>query len=246
MNPTTLLSFLSLAILGHTQPSPSSTWTPWERISQNDSALLIVDQQVGLFQLTRDWDPTVYKQNMLGHAALGKLFDIPVVMTTSAETGPNGPLPREIRSMYPAVEVVQRRGEINAWDSPEFRAAVRATGKKQMIIGGIVTDVCTSFLTLSLRSEGYSVFANVEASGTTSPLVRDTANLRMQAAGVHLVSQFAIAGDLMRDWRNPSPGVEAVVEFIDDYMPVYGMYMRGHAAAILKNGTVLPGVEKLI
>jgi hypothetical protein len=68
----------------------------------------------------------------------------------------------------------------------------------------------------------------------------------MQAAGVHLVSFFAILGDLMRDWRNPVPGVEAVVPLIDKYMPAYAMLMRGHASAILQNGTVLPGVEKLI
>ncbi|KAL1595098.1 hypothetical protein SLS60_009785 [Paraconiothyrium brasiliense] len=237
MKTTAILTLLSLGLLGHSQatpqPTPSTNWVPWERINQNDSVLLIVDQQIGLFQLTRDWDPAVYKQNMLGHAALGKLFDIPVVMTTSAETGPNGPLPKEITDMYPEVEVVQRKGEINAWDSPEFRAAVRATGKRQIIIGGIVTDV-------------YSVFANVEASGTTSTLVRDTANLRMQAAGVHLVSWFAVAGDLMRDWRNPSPGVAEVVPFVDEYLPAYGMLMRGHAAAVLKNGTVLPGVEDMI
>ncbi|KAK7187319.1 hypothetical protein DPSP01_002453 [Paraphaeosphaeria sporulosa] len=224
----------------------TSTDLTAERLSQNDSALLIVDHQVGLYELTRDWDPTIFRQNMIGHATLGKLFELPVVMTTSAETGPNGHLPKEILDLYPDVQVVQRKGEINAWDSPEFRAAVRATGKKQLIIGGIVTDVCTAFLALSLRSEGYSVFANVEASGTTSTLARDTANLRMQAAGVHLVSFFAILADLMRDWRNPLPGVEKIVPIINDYMPAYGYLMRGHASAILQNGTVLPGSEKYI
>jgi hypothetical protein len=68
----------------------------------------------------------------------------------------------------------------------------------------------------------------------------------MQAAGVHLVSFFAIFGDLMRDWRNPVPGVEAVIPLINEYMPAYGMLMRTHASAILQNGTVLPGVEKYI
>jgi nicotinamidase-related amidase len=83
-----------------------------ERIRQNDSALLIVDHQVGLFQLTRDWDPTVFRQNMIAHAAIAKVFNIPVVMTTSTESGPNGHLPKEILDMYPDVEVVQRKGEI--------------------------------------------------------------------------------------------------------------------------------------
>lgn len=68
----------------------------------------------------------------------------------------------------------------------------------------------------------------------------------MQAAGVHLVSTFAVLADLMRDWRSSSPGITEVVPFVDTYLPAYGMLARGHASAILHNGTVLPGTEKLI
>jgi hypothetical protein len=68
----------------------------------------------------------------------------------------------------------------------------------------------------------------------------------MQAAGVHLLSTFAILGELMRDWRSTSPTVLEIVPWIDTYMPAYGMLARGHASAILQNGTVLPGAEKLI
>ena len=71
-----------------------------------------MDHQVGLFSIARDWDATLFFQNIIGHAALGKLFDIPVVITTSAEKGPNGPIPKEILDMYPNVEVVRRNGEI--------------------------------------------------------------------------------------------------------------------------------------
>lgn len=156
----------------------------------------------------------------------------------------------------------------SAWDNADFRAAVKATGKKQIIVAGIVTDVCTAFLALSLRAEGYckppsslsssptlllscilanppvAVFANIEASGTTTPLIRDTANSRMQQAGVQLVSLFSIVCDLMRDWRN-TPGAKEVLPYLDKYMPVYGMLARGHAAAI-ENGTVIPGELGLI
>jgi nicotinamidase-related amidase len=133
--------------------------------------------QIGLYQLTRDWDPTLYYNNMLAHAALGKLFYIPVILTTSAQTGqfrllylfialsfvpsiscmcfgnqreglhtclsgPNGPLPKQILEMYPNATLVQRQGEVDAWDNPDFSAAVRATGRRQIILAGIATDVC--------------------------------------------------------------------------------------------------------
>ena len=57
-------------------------------------------------------------------------------------TGPNGPLPKEILEMYPKSPLIKRNGEVNAWDNPEFRKAVEDTGRKQMILGGIVTEVC--------------------------------------------------------------------------------------------------------
>jgi hypothetical protein len=199
--------------------------------------------QEGLYHLTRDFDPTLYRQNMLAHAAIGKLFGLPVVLTTSAQVGPNGPLPQEVLDMYPDSTIVMRQGEVDAWDSADFRAAVEGTGRTQVVIAGIVTDVCTAFLALSLRDAGYSVWANVEASGTTTALVRDVSNLRMMNAGVNVVSMFAIVCDLMRDWRN-KPGAAEVMPFLDRYMPAYGMLARAHRAAVL-NGTVVPGEDIL-
>ncbi|EAQ91310.1 hypothetical protein CHGG_03245 [Chaetomium globosum CBS 148.51] len=113
--------------------------------------------------------PTLYRDSMMAHASLGTLFkDLPVIMTTSTEIGPNGVLPQEILDMYPDAPLIKREGEVNAWDNSDFRAAIKATNRTQIIIAGIVTDVCTAFLARSLRAEGYSVWANLEASGTTT------------------------------------------------------------------------------
>lgn len=104
--------------------------------------------------------------------------------------------------------------------------------------------MCTAFLSLSLRAAGYSVYANVEASGTTTALVRDTANDQMARAGVHMYSQFAIVCDLMRDWR-ASPGAMEVLPWLDRFMPVYGGLARLHAAAV-EVGMVIPGEVGLV
>ncbi|KAF2224710.1 Isochorismatase-like protein [Elsinoe ampelina] len=234
-------------LIGALLTAVSGDAVPWERIDKNNSLLLILDLQVGLYQLARDWDATLYRENIMAHAELGKLFNLPVVLTTSADQGPNGPLPKQMLEMYPDAPLIRRQGEVkknSAWDNPEFRAAIEASGKKQIIVAGIVTDVCTAFLALSLRAEGYSAFANIEGSGTTTQLIRDTANSRMEKAGVQLVSLFSIVCDLMRDWRN-TPGAREVLPFLDKYMPVYGMLARGHAAAV-DNGTVIPGEIELI
>lgn len=134
--------------------------------------------------------------------------------------------------MHPNATFVRRQGEVNAWDNADFRAAVEATGKKQLIIAGIVTEVCkwswwkrkekqilifqpgTSFLALSLVDAGYEVFANTDASGTFDVRLAEDANRRMEKAGVTLMGLFGIVCDLMRDWRK-TPGLAEVLPFLD-------------------------------
>ena len=74
---------------------------PFERLNKNDSLLLILDLQTGLYGLARDFDPTLYYNNMIAHAAIGQIFDIPVILSTSAQNGPNGNLPKEILGRWP-------------------------------------------------------------------------------------------------------------------------------------------------
>ena len=79
---------------------------------------------------------------MIAHAGIAKIFNIPIVLTTSAEHGPNGELPKEITNLFPDAPLIRRNGEVDAWDNADFRAAVKATGKSQVILAGITTDVC--------------------------------------------------------------------------------------------------------
>ncbi|WYZ36577.1 hypothetical protein EsH8_II_000083 [Colletotrichum jinshuiense] len=234
---------MTLAVSALFSAVASADSVPWERLNKNDSMLLVVDMQEGLFNLARDFDPTLYRNAMLAHSSLAKVFDLPVVLTTSAEYGPNGPLPQEILDDHPTAPLIKRNGEVDAWDNSDFRDAVRAANKTQIILAGITTDVCTTFLALSLRAEGYSVWANVEASGTTTELIRDISNDRMAAAGVQVVSLFSIALDLMRDWRN-TPGAVQLLSWLDVYYPAYGYIARGHRAAVT-NGTIIDGENTL-
>ncbi|KAF7795934.1 hypothetical protein EIP86_007101 [Pleurotus ostreatoroseus] len=208
----------------------------YERIDKNKAVLLVVDLQEGLYQIARDQSAVAMKNNILAHAELGKIFGLPTILTTSTETGPNGPMTDEVLALHPNATIIKRQGEVNAWDNPSFKAAVKATGKKQVILGGITTDVCTAFLALSLRDEGYSVFANSDASGTFDVKTANNANDRMRGAGVQVLSMFAVATELMRDWRS-TPGAPEMLPFFDRYLPEYGMLARAHDAAV-RNGTL--------
>ena len=103
--------------------------------------------------------------------------------------------------MYPNAPLISRLGEVDAWDNADFRAAVKKTGRSQMIIAGITTDVCVAQLALSLRAEGYHVAVNLEASGAFNERIANAALLRMQAAGVQIMNFFSINAELFRDVR---------------------------------------------
>jgi nicotinamidase-related amidase len=179
----------------------NGSYPKYNRLSINDTAILLIDHQVGLQALVKDFDTVVFQNNVLALADIAKGLHLPVVITASVPEGPNGPLMPEILEMFPNVSVVARHGEVNAWDNPEFRDAVKKTGRKQLVMAGIVTDVCITFPALSAIEEGYQVFAAVDGSGTFNEVVRYAAWDRMSQGGVQLMNWFSILCELTRDWR---------------------------------------------
>ncbi len=191
---------------------------PYRRLDKNQAALLLVDHQAGLLSLVRDIDPDRFKNNVLALADLGKYFELPTILTTSFEDGPNGPLVPELKQIFPDAPFIARPGQINAWDNADFVGAVKATGRKQLIIAGVVTEVCVAFPALSAIAEGYEVFVVTDASGTFNELTRDSAWRRMSEAGVQLMTWFGTACELHRDWRNDVAGLGALFSnHIPDY-----------------------------
>lgn len=191
---------------------------PYVRLDKNNAAVLLVDHQTGLLSLVRDIDPDRFKNNVLALGDLAKYFKLPTILTTSFESGPNGPLVPELVEQFPDAPYIARPGNINAWDNDEFVAAVKATGRRQLIIAGVVTEVCVAFPALSAIEEGFDVFVVTDASGTFNELTRDSAWRRMEAAGVQLMTWFGVACELHRDWRNDIEGLSALFSaHIPDY-----------------------------
>lgn len=191
---------------------------PYVRLNKDDVAVLLVDHQTGLLSLVRDIDPDKFKNNVLALGDIAEYFKLPTILTTSFENGPNGPLVPELKEQFPNAPYIARPGQINAWDNEEFVNAVKATGKKQLLIAGVVTEVCVAFPALSAIAEGYEVFVVTDASGTFNPLTRDSAWDRMSAAGAQLVTWFGVACELHRDWRND---VEGLGKLFSNHIPDY-------------------------
>ncbi len=191
---------------------------PYVRLNKDDAAVLLVDHQTGLLSLVRDIEPDKFKNNVLALANLAKYFNLPTILTTSFDKGPNGPIVPELTEIFPDAPFIARPGQINAWDNEDFVKAVKATGKKQLIVAGVVTEVCVSFPVLSALAEGYEVFVVADASGTFNPMTRDAAWDRMSAAGAQMMTWFGTACELHRDWRNDIEGLGALFSsHIPDY-----------------------------
>ncbi|NAW84947.1 isochorismate family cysteine hydrolase YcaC [Photobacterium halotolerans] len=195
------------------------------RLDKDNAAVLLVDHQTGLLSLVRDIDPDKFKNNVLALADMALYFKLPTILTTSFEQGPNGPLVPELKEMFPDAPYIARPGQINAWDNADFVQAIESTGKKQLIVAGVVTEVCVAFPVLSAIEAGYEVFVIADASGTFNAMTRDAAWDRMSAAGAQMMTWFGAACELHRDWRND---IEGLGTLFSNHIPDYRNLMNSY------------------
>lgn len=201
----------------------------YERLTAQNSALLLVDHQTGLSNGVQDQSVPEYLAAVFGLVKLAKTFDLPTVITTSAADGPNGPVLPIITETLPNAPVIHRPGEINAWENREFVDAVQATGRKKLIVAGVSTEVCVAFVALSAIKGGYDVYAVIDASGTWNKLVQETAVARMVQAGIKPITWVAVGAELQRDWREPTG--QDLAHIMGAHLPFYGNLAASFQAA---------------
>lgn len=193
------------------------------KIDPANAAMLLIDHQSGLFQTVEDMPMPKLRLHASALAKIASLAKIPVITTASVPQGPNGPLIPEIHGNAPHAKYVARKGEINAWDNAEFVAAVKATGKKQLIIAGTITSVCMAFPAIAAVQEGYQVFAVVDASGTYSKMAEEITLARVVQAGVVPMDTAAVASEIQQTWNRPDA---------EEWAKVYAMIFRPYQLLI--------------
>ena len=199
------------------------------KIDPANAAMLLIDHQSGLFQTIGDMPMPELRAHAAALAKMATLAKLPVITTASVPQGPNGPLIPEIHANAPHAKYVARKGEINAWDNPDFVAAVKATGKKQLIIAGTITSVCMAFPAIAAVQEGYQVFAVVDASGTYSKMAQEITLARVVQAGVVPMDTAAVASELQRSWNRAD-----AQDWADVYtriFPAYQLLIESYAKA---------------
>jgi len=188
-------------------------------IDPSNVAMLLIDHQSGLFQTVHDMPFTTLRRLASTLARIATLAKIPVITTASVPQGPNGPLIPEIHQNAPHAKYVARKGEINAWDNPEFVQAVKDTGKKQLIIAGTITSVCMAFPSIAAVAGGYQVFAVIDASGTYSKMAEEITLARMMQAGVVPIDTAAVASELQKTWNR-----EDAAQWAEAYTGIFPNY----------------------
>lgn len=199
----------------------------------SDVAILLLDHQAGLFQTVKDVSITELRNNTVMLAKLATLLKIPVITTASEPGGPNGPLMPEIHRFAPHAIYVPRKGEVNAWDNDDFVRAVRATGRRTLIMAGVWTSVCVMFPALDARAAGFKVYAVIDASGDPSEMASRTSIARFAQAGVVPTSTNAVLSETHRTWNRPEAAELATLYALvaPNYAAVIESYQQAQAAA---------------
>jgi nicotinamidase-related amidase len=198
------------------------------RFSVEDAALILIDHQSGIMQLVHDYSPAEFRNNVLALAKIAKVYDLPTVITSSYEQGPNGPIIPELLALLPDAPVVRRPGQISAWDNEDFVAAVKKTGRKNLIMAGVTVDVCLAYPAMQAVADGFNVYGVVDASGAPSPEARQMSIARLIDHGVTPVTWLMAATELQRDWRLPTG--QGLGQLFHEHNHSYGMLIDSFSA----------------
>lgn len=188
--------------------------------TSENSALLLIDHQIGTMKLIKNISLEVVKRNTLALAKSAKILNIPVILTSSQEENVQGALMPELSSILPEAfkTRIKRAGIVNAWNDKNFKSAVEATGRKNLIMAGATTDVCLVFPAISAHEEGYQVQAVMDASGSPYEISEDMSRRRMENQGVILTATVTIMAELAQDWSRPE-GRELQQVMFEDVLP---------------------------
>ncbi|MBC3435682.1 isochorismatase family protein [Pseudomonas sp. BW16M2] len=181
---------------------------PHENFSADNAALLLIDHQVGTMGWAKSMPFDELKRNALMLAKAARILKLPVVLTSSMEEHAQGPLLSELEDILPAAFAarIKRLGIVNAMDDEHFAAAVKATGRKRLIIAGVTNDVCTVYPALSLVRDGFEVQVVADAGASPTAMADDIALRRMDKAGVTLTTTNQLIAELAGSWATPEGG----------------------------------------
>ncbi|MFD4341429.1 hydrolase [Streptomyces anulatus] len=179
-------------------------------LTPEESVLVLIDHQPFQFANLNSHEPTMIVNNVVGLAKAAKVYDVPTILTTVLEER-GGLIVQGIQDVFPEQKPIDRTF-INTWQDERVVDAVKATGRKKLILAGLWTEICLAMPAIQAAGEGFEVYAVTDASGGVSAEAHDMAVRRMVQAGVVPITWLAVMGEWQRDWAREEtiPGAAEV------------------------------------
>lgn len=174
----------------------------YQRFNSENAALLLIDHQVGTIEWMHSASKEEVKRNTLALAKAAEAVGMPVLLTSSMEWEARGPLFPELKEILPTEfeARIKRAGIVDAFDDPNFAAAVKALDRKKLIMAGLLTEVCVVYPALNAADEGYDVQVVADASGSATKMADDIALDRMRQSGVAITSTVQVMSEMVANW----------------------------------------------
>ena len=185
------------------------------------SVIMIVDVQPQLFFGVESTSCATIVNNVAGLAKTAQVFRVSCILTTVAATTFAGPMYSKIQAVYPSAIPIDRTA-INAWEDQNVQNTVEKTGRKNLIIAGLWTEVCVTFTALSAMEDGYDVYVVTDASASTTKQAHQVAIQRMVQTGVKPVTWEQVLFEFQRDWNNKDTYPQ-VMEILKEHGGAYGI-----------------------
>jgi nicotinamidase-related amidase len=178
---------------------------PYEPLTSENAAVVLIDHQVGLMTGVRDISTGELKHNVVALAKAAKALKLPIVVTTTARESMWGPTFPELVEALPEIPIIGR-ASVNAFDDEKVAQAITATGRKKLIFAGISLEICAAFPAIAAVGRGFDAYVAVDASGTFSETKRQVGLLRMLQAGVIVSDYASLMVEILKDNTRPEAG----------------------------------------
>lgn len=192
-------------------------------LTPQNCAVALIDYQPAMFFGVQSHDRLSIVHNAAILTKTAKLFKLPIVLSTVAKDTFSGPLIPEITSEFPKQKLIDRTS-INAWVDANFRKAIKATGRKKIVVGGLWTEACVLFPTLDMLKEGYEIYIPTDACGDVSIEAHERSLQRLIQAGAVPITSLQFVFELQQDWAR-SQTYEGVMKILKADSP-YGIQVN--------------------
>ena len=189
-------------------------------ITADNSAVVFIDHQPQMTFGVANIERHQLINNVVMLAKAAKEFGIPAILTAVETESFSGYIWPQLMDIFPGQQAIER-SSMNSWDDADFRQAVEATGRKNIIISGLWTEVCVTWPTLNMLNEGYNIYVVEDACGATSQLAQDAAIRRCIQAGAIPMTAIATVLEFQRDWANREH-YDALMDILREHAGTYG------------------------